>query len=126
MKLRREFEIATVVVFHLAFAGIGVGIGQYDPSGRIYPWPISNDRKPLFIALIVSFDEVFNSSGVVPGVNVALDLINQHDNNLLNDYSLHYILSDSQVYISIILLLALFPCKPSYTHAHTMIHAHAV
>ena len=97
MKLRREL-VATVVVFHLAFAGIGVGVGHYDPSGRIYPWPISNDRQPLFIVLIVSFDEVFNSSGVVPGVNVALDLINQHDNNLLNDYSLHYILSDSQVY----------------------------
>ena len=100
MKLRREFEIATVMVFYLAFAGIGTVIGQYDPSGRIYPWPISNDtRQPLFIALIVSGnqDEVLDGYGVVPGVNAALDHINQLDNNLLTNYSLHYVLSDSQV-----------------------------
>ena len=69
----------------------------YDPTGRIYPWPLPPDKKPLFFSLIVSFGETFNSSGVVPGVNVALDIINSNDNNLLSGYSLHYILSDSQV-----------------------------
>ena len=70
---------------------------RYDPTNRIYPWPLSADRKAIFFSLIVSFGENFNSSGVVPGVNVALDIINSNDSNLLNGYSLHYILSDSKV-----------------------------
>ncbi len=72
-------------------------IARYDPSGRIYPWPLPADRKAIFFSLIVSFGENFNSSGVVPGVNVALDIINSNDSNLLNGYSLHYFLSDSKV-----------------------------
>ena len=71
--------------------------GDYDPTGRIYPWPLPEDKQPLFFSLIESFGENFNSSGVVPAVNVALDIINSNDSNLLNGYSLHYILSDSQV-----------------------------
>ena len=70
---------------------------RYDPTNRIYPWPLPADRKAIFFSLIVSFGENFNSSGVVPGVNVALDIINSNDSNLLNGYSLHYILSDSKV-----------------------------
>lgn len=71
--------------------------GEYDPTGHIYPWPLPTDRQPIFFSLIVSFGEAFNSSGVVPGVNVALDIINSNESDLLNGYSLHYILSDSQV-----------------------------
>ena len=74
--------------------------GEYDPTGRIYPWPLPDDRQPIFFSLIVSFGETFNSSGVVPGVNVALDVINSNESNLLEGYSLHYVLSDSQVGLS--------------------------
>ena len=70
---------------------------SYDPTEHIYPWPLPKDRQPLFFSLITSFSENFDSSGVVPGVNVALDIINSNDSNLLNGYSLHYILSDSEV-----------------------------
>ena len=63
----------------------------------IYPWPLPHDRQPLFFSLITSFSGRLDSSGVVPGVNVALDIINSNDSNLLNGYSLHYILSDSKV-----------------------------
>ena len=80
---------------------------RYDPSGHIYPWPLPADRKAIFFSLIVSFGENFNSSGVVPGVNVALDIINSNDSNLLNGYSLHYILSDSKVALLHILSLML-------------------
>ena len=69
----------------------------YDPTGRVYPWPLPEDRQPLFFSLITSFGEKFDSSGVVAGVNVALDIINSNANRLLSGYSLHYILSDSQV-----------------------------
>ena len=70
---------------------------SYDPTEHIYPWPLPKDRQSLFFSLITSFSENFDSSGVVPGVNVALDIINSNDSNLLNGYSLHYILSDSEV-----------------------------
>ena len=69
----------------------------YDPTGNIYPWPLPVDRQPLFFSLITSFSDIFDTSGAVSGVNVALDVINSNDSNLLNGYSLHYILSDSQV-----------------------------
>ena len=71
--------------------------GGYDPTDHIYPWPLPQDKQPLFFSLITSFSETFDSSGVVSGVNVALDIINSNDSNLLNGYSLHYILSDSKV-----------------------------
>ena len=38
----------------------------------------------------------FNSSGTVPAVQIALDLINDHP-TLLPNYKLHYQLTDSQV-----------------------------
>ena len=45
----------------------------------------------------MSFGGNIDSSGAIPGVRVALDRIN-NDSNLLPGYSLHYALSDSQVY----------------------------
>ena len=64
---------------------------------QIYP-PVneSDPRKPLHFALLQSFSSVFNGSGSVAGLQVALDSINS-DSNLLPGYSLHYMLTDSQV-----------------------------
>ena len=90
------------VVFFIITVQLRCGATGYDPTERIYPWPLPADRKPIFFSLIVSFGETFNSSGVVPGVNVALDIINSNESNLLDGYSLHYILSDSQVSLSMI------------------------
>ena len=58
----------------------------------------SNDTTtvPIYFALIMSFGGAFNSSGTVPGVQIALDLINSHP-TLLPGYSLHYTATDSQV-----------------------------
>ena len=91
MAVLLSFSLIMIVLLR---DGIATG---YDPTERIYPWPLPADRKPIFFSLIVSFGETFNSSGVVPGVNVALDIINSNESNLLDGYSLHYILSDSQV-----------------------------
>ena len=52
--------------------------------------------KPLFVSLILSFGSGYNSSNSVPGVQLALDLINQ-DPRMLPGYKLHYTLTDSQV-----------------------------
>jgi len=55
-----------------------------------------NKTCPLFIELIMSFGGVYTSSGVVGGIQVALDQINA-DSALLPGYTLHYTLLDSQV-----------------------------
>ena len=99
MAVLLSFSLTVIVLLSCGEASQG-----YDPTGRIYPWPLSTHRKPLFFSLIVSFSETFNSSGVVPGVNVALDIINSNDSDLLSGYSLHYILSDSQVRLIIMIL----------------------
>ena len=53
--------------------------------------------KSLYFALMMSFGgDQFRSSGVIPGVEVALDQINS-DPTLLPGYQLHYTLTDSQV-----------------------------
>ena len=59
---------------------------RYEPNGP----------KPIVFGLIVSFGGSFNSSGAVPGVRVALDMIN-NKTDLLPGYTLHYALADSQV-----------------------------
>ena len=53
-------------------------------------------RVPLFIGLMLSFGGGFVSAAAIPGVQIALDLINE-DEYLLPGYTLHYSISDSQV-----------------------------
>ncbi len=57
-----------------------------------------NITCPLFIQLMMSFEGAFVASGVIPGIQVALDQINASP-DLLPGYSLHYTLLDSQVFI---------------------------
>jgi len=64
---------------------------------HVYPPIDENDTcKPLYFALLQSFGGVYNGSGSVAGLQVALDRINS-DPTLLPGYSLHYTLTDSQV-----------------------------
>ena len=72
---------------------------SYQP---VYPPDKDNDtRVDLYLALIMSFGfgGALNSSGTVPGIQIALDLINNQP-NLLPGYKLHYTLMDSQVHYS--------------------------
>ena len=74
--------------------------GSYQP---VYPPEDDDDtRVDLYLALTMSFGfgGAFNSSGTVPGIQIALNLINNQP-NLLPGYKLHYTLLDSQVHIFI-------------------------
>ena len=73
-----------------------------------YPTVVKNaTTKPLFIALILSFGGGYNSSHVIPAVQLALNRINQ-DPQMLPGYTLHYTLTDSQVRLRCIQLAVLY------------------
>ena len=55
-----------------------------------------NKTCPLFIQLIMAFGGSYVSSGVVPGIQIALDHINASP-DILPGYTLHYTLQDSNV-----------------------------
>ena len=58
--------------------------------------PSSKSRCPLYIAIMFSFGGAFTSSGVIPGVQLAIDQMN-NDSSFLPGYKLHLLLHDSQV-----------------------------
>ena len=74
-----------------------LAIGSQEPYLQIYP-PVNeaDGRTPLYFALVLSFGGGFKSNGAIPGVQIALDYIN-NEPTVLPGYSLHYTLTDSQV-----------------------------
>ena len=68
------------------------------PYLQIYP-PVNDtdNRTDLYFALMLSFRGDFVSIGALPGVQIALDYIN-NEPSILPGYSLHYTLTDSQVW----------------------------
>ena len=55
-----------------------------------------NSTCPLYIALMMSFGGDFMSSGAIPGIQVAIDEIN-NDSSMLRGYTLHYTLMATRV-----------------------------
>ena len=81
-------------------------LGPYD---HVYPYVdiarnqqncsvAENGTCPLYIALMMSFGGDFDSRGVIPGIQIAIDQIN-NDPTMLPGYSLHYILKKTEVNI---------------------------
>ena len=63
------------------------------------PYPpinTSDSRTPLYFSLIQSFSGQYISALSLPGLQLALDLIND-DDSLLPGYSLHYVFTDAPV-----------------------------
>ena len=58
--------------------------------------PSENSTCPLYLAVMFSFGGSFRSSGAIPGVQLALDQMND-DPGFLPGYTLHYLMMDSQV-----------------------------
>ena len=99
------FKIAVCCrsVAHISIIGfVLIALLPYVPANgsqntTIYPPVDENDpNSQLYFGLMVSFDQEMNTSSNVAGVQLALDRIN-NDPSLLQNYTLHYVLSDSQV-----------------------------
>ena len=69
--------------------------------------PTENTTCPLFVGVMFSFSSVFNTSGAVLGVQIALDQINDNP-NMLPGYKLHYAVLDSKVSLLTDILFGLF------------------
>ena len=84
--------------------------------------PEINRTCPLYIALTMPFGGEYFGGGVMPGVQFAIDEINA-DPGLLPGYSLHYTLTDSQVYTMlcscmIIILLLIKKIFPRFVYSY--------
>ena len=86
------------------------------------PQSAGNRTCPLYIALTMSFGGEYFSSGVVPGVQYALDQINANP-DLLPGYSLHYTLTDSQVQLNARQNLATYAIYATIEYDATLAHS---
>ena len=76
-------------------------LGLVSAIHSVYPpEDVHDSRVDIYFGFITSFGNTYNSSGTVPAVQIALDLINDHP-TLLPNYKLHYQLADSQVSVII-------------------------
>ena len=105
------FWLSKILLFgQIVFLAAGQYLGS-GPYKEIYPYvDVTRDQQscvpdpaagvdgtcPLYIALMMSFGGDFVSSGVIPGVQLAINQINS-DPSILSGYTLHYTLLDTQV-----------------------------
>lgn len=84
------------VMFLLLFGCINGKGADSNLLKHVYPAHIDDNTTHIYVGLIASFGGDFNSSADVTGVRAAIDRIN-NDTSILKNYTLHYVLSDSQV-----------------------------
>ena len=87
-----------LLVVALATVGCSKGTSHYlDVYPKLTNLSSSIDSTPLYFGLMLSLSGDQQSTGALAGVQAALDDINSRD-DLLPGYSLHYTLTDSQVF----------------------------
>ena len=87
-----------LLVVVLATVGCSKGTSHYlDVYPKLTNLSSSIDSTPLYFGLMLSLSGDQQSTGALAGVQAALDDINSRD-DLLPGYSLHYTLTDSQVF----------------------------
>ena len=95
-----------IVMIQLVLVSVGSS-NNFGPYKQVYPEAdLKQDPKncsvsdngtcPLYVALMMSFGGDYVSSGVIPGIQVAIDEIN-NDPSMLPGYSLHYTLMATRV-----------------------------
>ena len=99
MKMEVRMVLVSILVLGQGlYITEGIGAGG-TVSNQIYPSipsHVDDNTTHIYIGLIVSFGGGLNSSANILGVRDAVDRINK-DTSILENYTLHYVLSDSQV-----------------------------
>ena len=93
-KMRRALQLLTLSLA-LVLQRAPLASSEYDLE-QPYPPPFNDSRVPLYFSLIQSFSGQYISSYSLPGLQLALDLIND-DPEVLPGYSLHFVLIDTLV-----------------------------
>lgn len=95
-----EFVIESVMLLEILCLLQGSIVLAEDPWPYLQIYPSVNETNsqiPLYIAVVLSSDgDGFESIGALPGIQIALDYIN-NEPSLLPGYSLHYTFLDSEV-----------------------------
>ena len=92
-----SYELYRVLLYTLIVIQVAPVESQDDVYLQIYPQVnVTDARTPLYFALMLSFGGDYTSIGALPGVQIALDYIN-NEPSILPNYTLHYTLTDSQV-----------------------------
>ena len=90
------FFVTSVVAVLLQAATLATSSAPW-PYLQIYPPHNETDnRTSLYLAVVLSLGGAYTSIAALPGVQIALDYINSHP-SILPGYTLHYLLTDSEV-----------------------------
>lgn len=94
-----RFFIYAIVVAVVPPATLATSSSRW-PYIQIYP-PVneSDSRTPLHFAVALTFGGAYTSIAALPGVQIALDYINNHP-SILPGYTLHYTLTYSEVILN--------------------------
>ena len=103
-----SITISLLIMITIVFSEKGFAAGDsFGPYKQVYPKAdlekdprnctvSENGTCPLYFALMMAFEGDFASSGVIPGIQVAIDEIN-NDTSILPGYTLHYTLMATRV-----------------------------
>ena len=112
-----------MAMLHLAaVSALCIALASCQDLPYTYPEQALSGTTSLYFGLMQSFGGTYNGSGSIPGVELALDNIN-NDQELLPGYTLRYVLRDSFVSVKAVYcsVLQYYVCVAGYAAVHVLL-----